>query len=212
MKIGIIGSGGVAKTLGTGLLAKGHEVKLGSRDAGKLSDWLANSGDKASAGSFSDAAKFGDTVFLAVLGEAADEAILLAGAENLKGKTVIDLTNPLDFSNGTPPRFTSTVGNSLGERVQKLLPDAHVVKGFNSIGAAIMVDPIFDGQAATLVIAGDDDDAKKTVTTLAKEFGWDVMDIGDISQAFFVEAFASLWINYSFKTGEWNHAFKNLKR
>lgn len=212
MKIGIIGSGGVAQTLGTGFLSKGHEVKLSSRDTSKLDDWLKGAGDKASVGSFAEAAKFGDVVFISVHGVAAVAAVELAGAENLKWKTVVDLTNPLDFSGGTPPKFAATVGNSLGERVQKALPDSNVVKAFNSIGAPIMVDPIFDGQAATLVIAGDDEGAKKTVTTLAKEFGWDVMDLGDISQAFFVEAFASIWINYSFKTGEWNHAFKMLRR
>lgn len=212
MKIGIIGSGGVAQTLGTGFIGKGHEVKLSSRDTSKLADWLKSAGDKASVGSFADAAKFGDVVFVSVHGEAAVDAVELAGAESFKEKTVIDLTNPLDFSEGTPPKFTANLGNSLGERVQKALPAAHVVKAFNSIGAPIMVDPIFDGQAATLVIAGDDEGAKKTVTTLSKEFGWDVMDLGDISQAFFVEAFASIWINYSFKTGEWNHAFKMLRR
>lgn len=212
MKIGIIGSGGVAQTLANAYLQKGYQVKLGTRNAEKLAEWLEKAGENASVGSFVEAAQFGDVVFLSVLGEAALNAIELAGAENLKGKTVIDLTNPLDFSGGVPPRFTATVGNSLGERIQNVLPDANVVKAFNTISAAIMVNPRFGDDTATLFIAGNDEKAKEEATKLAREFAWDVEDLGGIEQAFFLEAFASLWINYGFKNNHWTHAFKFLKR
>jgi len=212
MKIGIIGSGGVAQTLGTGFLTKGHEVMLGTRDTSKLVEWITKSGANASVGSFADAAKFGEVVLVSVLGDAALSALNLAGEANFKGKTVIDLTNPLDFSGGLPPKFTATVGASLGEQIQKALPDANVVKAFNTIGASVMVDPKFGDDTATQFIAGNDEAAKTQVTALLAEFGWDVEDLGGIEQAFFLEAFASLWINYGFKYNQWAHGFKFMKR
>lgn len=212
MKIGILGSGNVAQVLGSGYLGKGHEVKLGTRDASKLAEWLKRSGKNASVGSFADAAKFGDIVFLSVHATALDRAIDLAGKESFKGKTVIDLSNPMDFTDGVPPKFTATVGNSLGEQVQRSLPDANVVKAFNSIGVAVMTDPKFGGEIATHFIAGDNDVAKAEATKLIEEFGWDVIDVGGIEQSFFLEALASLWVNYAFRTNSWNQAFKLLKR
>lgn len=212
MKIGILGSGGVARTLGAGYLAKGHEVMLGSRDTEKLADWAADGGERAFVGSFADAASFGDVVFLSVAAPALDPVLELAGKENLRSKTVIDLMNPMDFSNGIPPRFTATVGNSLGEMVQRALPESNVVKAFNSIGVVVMTDPIFDGESATHFIAGDSDAAKAEATELIREFGWDVIDVGGIDQSFFLEALASLWVNYAFRSGNWNQAFKLLSR
>ena len=210
MKIGIIGSGGVAQILGSGYLAAGHEVMLGTRDAAKLSEWSENAG--ALAGSFADAAKFGDVIFFSVNASAVQSAIELAGVDAFTGKTVIDVTNPMDFSAGVPPKFTATVGNSLGERLQRALPDAHVVKAFNSMGIGVMTNPIFGDEIATHFIAGDSDEAKTDATALIKELGWDVEDLGGIEQAFFLEALASLWVNYGFKNNHWNHAFKLLKR
>jgi predicted dinucleotide-binding enzyme len=212
MKIGIIGSGGVAQTLANAYLQKGYQVKLGTRNADKLAEWLEKAGENASVGSFAESAQFGEVVFISVLGEAALNAIELAGAENLKGKTIIDLTNPLDFSGGVPPRFTATVGDSLGEQIQNALPEANVVKAFNTIGAAIMVNPKFGDQTATLFIAGNDENAKAETKKLAEEFGWEVEDLGGIEQAFFLEAFASMWINYAFKNNQWMQAFKLLKK
>jgi predicted dinucleotide-binding enzyme len=211
-KLGIIGSGGVAQTLGTAFAGKGYEVMLGTRDVAKLGEWRASVGDGGSVGSFSDAAKFGDVVILSVLGEAVLNVIELAGKENFDGKTVVDLTNPLDFSKGVPPRFTATTGNSLGEQIQRALPNARVVKAFNAIGASVMIDPKFGADTATQFIAGDDGSAKAEVITLVREFGWDVEDLGGIDQSFFLEAFASMWINYGFKYNNWTHAFKFLKK
>jgi 8-hydroxy-5-deazaflavin:NADPH oxidoreductase len=212
MKIGILGSGGVAQTLGSGYLAKGHGVMLGTRDTSKLGEWLAAAGDRASIGSFADAASYGDIVFLSVAATAVEAAIDLAGENNFAGKTVIDLTNPMDFSEGIPPKFTATVGNSLGEAVQRLLPGANVVKAFNSIGVVVMTDPVFNGEVATHFIAGNSEAAKAEATALIEEFGWDVVDVGGIEQSFFLEALASLWVNYAFKSGSWNQAFRLLRR
>ena len=212
MRIGILGSGNVAQVLGSGYLAKGYEVKLGTRDASKLAEWLKNTGEEATVGSFNDAAKFGEIVFLSVHATAIDVVIELAGKDNFNGKTVIDLSNPMDFSDGVPPRFTATVGNSLGEKIQRALPDANVVKAFNSIGVAVMTEPKFGSETATHFIAGDNDVAKTQATKLIEEFGWDVIDLGGIEQSFFLEALASLWVNYAFKTNNWNQAFKLLSR
>lgn len=212
MKIGIIGSGDVAKTLAGGFLGKGFEVKLGTRSPEKLADWLAESGERASVGNFSDAARFGEVVFICSAGAAALNAVKLAGAENLKGKIVIDVTNPLDFSEGVPPKFTATIGNSLGEQIQRALPESKVVKAFNTINRTTMIDPRFGEETATMFIAGNDEDAKLETIRLAKGFGWEVEDLGGIAQAFFLEAFASLWVNYAFKNNSWTHAFKFLKK
>jgi hypothetical protein len=212
MKIGIIGSGEVAQTLASGYLAKGYQVKLGTRSPEKLNEWLAAAGENASVGSFADAAQFGEVVFICASGAAALSAIELAGAENFKGKTVIDVTNPLDFSEGIPPKFAAAVGDSLGERIQKALPEARVVKAFNTINRTTMIDPHFGDETATLFIAGNDENAKAETVKLGREFGWDVEDLGGIEQAFFLEAFASLWVNYAFKHNSWLHAFKLLKK
>ncbi|HEV7700243.1 MAG TPA: NAD(P)-binding domain-containing protein [Pyrinomonadaceae bacterium] len=212
MKLGILGSGSVAQVLGSGFIARGHTVMLGTREPSKLGEWLTNAGDGASVGTFAEAAAFGDIIFLSVHATGLESAIDLAGRENFAGKTVIDLSNPMDFSEGPPPRFTATVGNSLGEQVQRLLPEANVVKAFNSIGVAVMTDPDFNGEKATHFIAGDSDVAKAEATTLIAEFGWDVVDVGGIDQAFFLEALASLWVNYAIKSNSWNQAFKLLRR
>lgn len=212
MKLGFIGAGNVAKKLADAFLAKGYEVKLGSRMPEKLNDWLSNVGKFASTGSFSQAAVFGNVIFFCVGGEVIDEAIELVGAENFIGKTVIDVTNPMDFSEGIPPKFTATFGNSLGERIQRKLPDANVVKAFSSIGLEVMPDPHYGDETATMLIAGNDEKAKIDATKLAEEFGWDVEDLGGIEQSFLLEAFANLWVNYGLKYNTRTHAFRLLKR
>jgi len=212
MKIGILGSGGVAKTLGNGFLANGHQVVLGTRDTAKLSDWLAQAGERANVGSFTDAATFGDVIVIAVAGEAAIEAAKLAGDEHLKDKTVIDVTNPLDFSGGIPPKFTVTVGNSIAEELQRAFTGAHVVKAFNMITAPVMVDPRFGDERGTLFIAGNDKNAKSDVAKLAEEFGWEVLDFGSIEQAFYLEAFAFGFITYAFQHDDWLRSIRFLAR
>ncbi|HET6330846.1 MAG TPA: NAD(P)-binding domain-containing protein [Holophagaceae bacterium] len=212
MKIGILGSGSVAQTLGAGFLAKGHEVRLGTRDTSKLKDWVSGAGKGASAGSFSEAAAFGGIVFLCTLGEGALEALKLAGADNLRDKVLVDVTNPLDFSGGVPPHYAAMLGNSLGEQVQRAHPEARVVKAFNTIAAQIMVSPQREEGLPTLTICGEDAAAKAEVTKLAEAFGWEVADLGGIDMAYWNEALAMVWILYGFKNNHWTHAFKLLKK
>lgn len=212
MNVGILGSGSVGQQLGLGLAKLGHQVKIGTRDAGRLKDWLAAAGTGGSAGTFEEAARFGEVVALATLWAGTQNALKMAGEGNLAGKVVIDVTNPLDFSKGAPPGFAATVGNSAGEQVQRWLPRSKVVKAFNTIGAAIMTSPKREGGMPDLFIAGNDAGAKKLVGSLAEGFGWPgVVDMGDIQQAFWLEALAMLWIQYGFKNNNWTHAFKLLR-
>lgn len=212
MNIGIIGSGIVAKTLAAGFADKGHYVVVGTRSPGKLSEWLATAGPNMTEGSFANAVRHGEVVIISVNAENTNSAIEIAGRDEFKGKVVIDVSNPMDFSQGIPPRFTATVGNSLGEKVQRELPEAFVVKAFNSMGFSVMTEPLFNGEAGTHFIAGNDDDAKSKVAGLLLEFGWEVVDVGEIDQAFFLEALASLWVNFSIKSGQREQAFKLLTR
>ena len=212
MKIGFIGAGNVAKKLAEAFLQKGYEVKLGARNPEKLTEWLKNIKGNVSVGNLTDAAKFGDVIFIAVDGDSINNAVETAGAENFAGKTVIDLTNPLDFSEGIPPKFTATFGNSLGEQLQRVLPNANVVKAFSSIGTEVMINPHFGVDTATMFIAGNSETAKSEASKLAAEFSWNVEDLGGIEQSFLLEALAALWVNYSLKNNSKTHAFKLLKR
>lgn len=214
MKIGILGSGDVARTLGDGLLGLGHEVTLGTRNKSKLDDWLAKANNpKAKVGSFADAAAFGEIVFLTTHGTATINAIDLADKKNFDGKIVIDVTNPLDFSGGASPKFAVTLGNSLGEQIQKHLSKSKVVKAFNSIGAHIMINAKREEGTPDLFIAGNDADAKKWVVELARKWGWpSAVDLGGIENSYWLEALAMFWIIYGFKNKSWSHAFKLLKK
>ena len=210
MKIGVLGTGSVGTTLGSGLAAAGHSVRMGARDANneKARQWAAAAGSGASAGSFADAAGFGEIVFNAVSGAGALEAVRAAGRDNLRGKVLVDVTNPLDFSKGMPPTlFTASAGDSLGERVQKELPETKVVKSLNTINANVMLDPRRVGGDSDVFVAGNDADAKKMVTGLLKTFGWSsVVDLGEISAARAMEAYVLFWLQLfqAQKTPEFN--------
>lgn len=226
MKIGILGTGGVGQTLAAKLDQSGHEVMIGTRNVTDtmarktpdafgnppFSEWQAkNPGVKL--GTFSDAAAFGEVIFLTTLGVATINVIDLAGKDNFSEKIVIDVTNPLDFSQGVPPKFTATLGNSLGEQIQTHIPRAKVVKAFNTIGAHITINAKREEGTPDLLIAGNDPDAKKWVNELALKWGWNsTVDLGGIENAYWLETFAMLWIVYAFKTNEWNHAFKFLRK
>lgn len=213
MKIGIIGSGTVGQQLGNGFLKLGHQVMIGTRDETKLIEWKNSVGGSANSGSFQEAAIFGEVIVIATNWAGTMNAIKLAGVENISNKIVIDVTNPLDFSQGVPPKFAATLGNSGGEQIQKMLPDAKVVKAFNTISAYIMINAPREEGVPDLFIAGNDREAKAFVNDIAMQWGWgSVIDIGDISQSFFLEAFAHLWIIYGFKNNNWTHAFKLLKK
>ena len=212
MKIGIIGSGDVAKTLAAGFLKHGHEVAVGTREAGKLDDF-AKANPKAKIGSVADAAKFGETVVLAVRGTAASKALESAGAANLAGKTVIDVTNPIADAppvNGVLKYFTSLDG-SLMEQLQKQFASAHFVKAFNSVGSAAMVNPQFKGGKPSMFIAGNDAGAKKTVAGILDQFGWEVEDMGGAEGARAIEPLCILWCIPGFARNDWFHAFKMLR-
>lgn len=189
------------------IAGKGHPVLIGSRDPAKLDGWLRHAAAGAQVGTFLDAARFGEIVVLSVLGSAAEKVIRLAGPENLTNKIVIDASDPLDFSSGRPGLFVGTT-DSLGERIQRLIPEAHVVKSFNVVQADVMINPSLTGDEPDMFIAGDDSKAKQTVTHLLEEFGWPVIDMGGIESARWLEALSMAWVVYSHRTGKTHHAFK----
>ena len=212
MKIGIIGSGDVAKSLAAGFIKHGHEVTLGTREAAKLGDF-AKANPKARVGGFADAAKFGEVVILAVKGSAAAGALGLAGAANLAGKTVIDTSNPIADAppvNGVLKFFTS-LDSSLMEQLQAKFPAVHFVKAFNSVGSAAMVNPRFKGGKPSMFIAGNDAGAKKAVSGILDQFGWEVEDMGGAEAARAIEPLCMLWCIPGFAKNDWFHAFKMLR-
>ena len=212
-KIGILGTGDVGRVLGRGLAALGHEVRIGSREPAspKLREWLASAGPRASTGTFAEAARFGEILFLATNWSGTENAIRLAGPPSFAGKVVVDATNPLDFSKGTPVLAVGTT-DSAGERVQRWLPDAKVVKAFNSVGNAHMVQPSFPGGPPDMFIAGNDEGAKKVVAALCAELGWPTIDLGGIEASRYLEPLAMTWITHLFRTKSPNHAFKLLRK
>lgn len=213
-KIGVLGSGIVGEVLANGLLKHQHEVMRGSRDTSKLSAWLAGAGAHAKVGSFTETAAFGEVVVLAVKGVVAEAALALAGAANLKGKTVIDATNPIAEAppvNGVLQFFTGP-NDSLMERLQQKFPEARLVKAFSCVGHAFMVDPDFGGQIPTMFICGNDAAAKHEVTAILGQFGWETEDMGNIEAARAIEPLCMLWCIPGLRGGSWTHAFKLLKK
>jgi predicted dinucleotide-binding enzyme len=213
MKIGVLGSGGVAKALGSGFLKHGHEVVLGTRSPAKLAEWAGKQTGTVAIGSFAEAAKFGEVLVLAVKGKAAADALRMAGAENLRGKPVLDATNPSEDAapvNGVL-RFFTDINESLMERLQAEFPDAKFVKVFSSVGAAYMVDPQFKGGKPTMFICGNDDGAKQVATKILDQFGWETADMGKAEGARAIEPLAMLWCIPGFLRNEWTHAFKLLR-
>jgi predicted dinucleotide-binding enzyme len=211
MKIGIIGSGVVARTLAAGFVKHGHEVTLGTRDAAQLADFAAQTRGVHVATS-AQAAAFGEVVVLAVKGGAALQAARDAGAA-LDGKPVLDTTNPIADAapvDGVLPWFTGP-NESLMERLQQAHPKARFVKAFNSVGAGRMVDPDFGGTRPTMFIAGDDAGAKSAAAGLLAELGWDVADMGSAVAARAIEPLAMLWCIPGFRQNSWMHAFRLLR-
>jgi predicted dinucleotide-binding enzyme len=180
---------------------------IGTRDPAKLADWLAAAGPGGRTGTFAQAARFGELVVLSVNGRAAEDVVRLAGPDNLAAKILLDASDPLDFSSGRPGLFVGTT-DSLGERIQRLLPDSYVVKGLQTVLADVMVDPSLTGGDPDMFIAGDSDEAKQKVTALLAEFGWPVVDMGGIESARWLEALSLAWVVYSHRTGKTHHAFK----
>lgn len=211
MKIGILGSGDVAKSLAAGFLKYGHDVKLGTRAPDKLADWQKKN-PQAGAASLSDTAKFGEVVIVAVKGTAALDAARAATAANLAGKVVIDACNPIADeppTNGVLKFFTNH-DQSLMEQLQNEFKDARFVKAFNSVGATCMVNPQFKGGKPTMFICGNDDAAKKVVSQILDQFGWEIADMGKAEAARAIEPLCMLWCIPGFLRNDWVHAFKLL--
>jgi predicted dinucleotide-binding enzyme len=212
MKVGVLGSGDVAKVLASGFLKHGHDVMVGTRTLSKLADW-AKQNPKGSVGSFADAAKFARLVVLAVKGTVALDALRVAGAANLAGKPVIDATNPIADA---PPvngvlKFFTNLDESLMERLQREFGAARFVKAFNSVGNALMVNPQLKGGKPTMFICGNDDAAKQTVRGIVDQFGWETADMGKAEAARAIEPLCMLWCIPGFLHNEWSHAFKLLR-
>ena len=211
MKVGVLGSGDVAKVLAAGFLKHGHDVMMGTRAPAKLTDWTKKN-PKGRIGSFADAAKFGGLIVLAVKGAAAQDALRAAGATNLAAKAVIDATNPIADA---PPtngvlKFFTDLDESLMERLQREFGDVRFVKAFNSVGNACMVNPQFKGGKPTMFICGNDEAAKKTVSGILDQFGWETADMGKAEAARAIEPLCMLWCIRGFLRNEWIHAFKLL--
>lgn len=212
-KIGILGSGIVGRTLGTGFLKHGYEVTVGTRDSSKLSEWHQGEGAKAKIGTFAEAAYNADIIVLAVSGQAAISALETAGEQVLDGKTIIDVTNPIASD---PPvngvlKFFTHLDDSLMERLQHRFPNANFVKAFNCVGSALMVNPHFKGGAPSMFICGNDDNAKDDVRYILDQFGWETEDMGAAEAARAIEPLCILWCIPGFRRNQWSHAFKLLK-
>jgi 8-hydroxy-5-deazaflavin:NADPH oxidoreductase len=200
MRIGILGSGAVGPALARGYARHGHDVRIGTRRADV---------DGLPTGPPQEVAGDAELVVLAVRGSAA-VSVVSGLAVELDGKVVIDATNPLDASSSPPGLFVGTT-DSLGEQVQRAVPGARVVKAYNSVGNALMVDPDLPGGPPTMFVAGNDAAAKATVTRLLEETGWDVADLGGIEASRWLEALCMAWVAYGFTSGGWGHAFKLLR-
>lgn len=214
MKVGIVGSGIVGRVLASGFLQEGHEVMLGTRNVSKedVVKWQKEN-PSGLLGSFQETAQFGEIIVLAVSGLAVEDAIELAGKEHFFEKIVIDATNPIA---AVPPdngvlKFFTTLEESLMERIQNILPDAKLVKAFNSVGNAHMYKPSFPDGTPTMFICGNDQKAKKTVTDILSSFGWETEDMGTVEAARAIEPLCILWCIPGFIHNKWNHALKLLK-
>jgi predicted dinucleotide-binding enzyme len=211
-RIGILGSGDVAKQLGRGFAKHGYEVMLGTRESAKLEAWKKEVGAPATVGSFADAAAFGDVVLLATHGAGTEPAIALAGVARFSGKLVLDASNPLDFSQGMPPGLFVGTTDSLGERVQRKLPTAHVVKCFNTVSNLQMIDPKVAGGPPKMLICGNDADAKLRTERILRELGWGgALDVGGIDGARWLEALVPLWVRAGATLNTWEHMFQVVR-
>lgn len=215
MKVGIIGTGEVGRALAKGFLDRDHQVMMGSRDKQnpKLQDWVASAGQNASGGSFEEAAAFGEVVVLATRGMENRNVLRQAGPDRLAGKLLIDATNPLVMHENGPPTLGLSGDDSGGEEVQRLVPEARVVKCFNIVGNPYMVDPALPGGPPTMFIAGNDPDAKAQTREILDQFGWsDVYDVGGIEGSRYLEAMTMAWVAAYMVRGNGDHAFKLIHK
>lgn len=199
MRVAVLGTGTVGRTIAGKLLELGHEVTMGSRSAGgeALAEWLTEAGEGAKGGTFAEAAAASELVFNCTAGVGALAALGAAGAENLEGKTLVDVSNPLDFSQGMPPTLAVCNDDSLGERIQAAFPEARVVKALNTVTSAVMVDPGRLHGEHSILVCGNDEAAKAQVRALLEAFGWpadSIVDLGEIGAARGTEMYLALWL------------------
>jgi 8-hydroxy-5-deazaflavin:NADPH oxidoreductase len=199
-RVGIFGTGDVGKALGRGFASRGCDVKIGSRE--KKGEFVT----------FEEAAKHAELAIVCTRWSGTENALKMAGAQNLAGKIVIDATNPLkEEANGRPLGLERGFSDSGGEQVQRWLPQSKVVKAFNIVGNALMVDPKLPGGPPTMFIGGNDEGAKKTVTEILTDFGWETIDLGGIEAARLLEPMCWVWVMSAMKSGKWMQAFKMLR-
>jgi predicted dinucleotide-binding enzyme len=213
MRVAVLGTGTVGRAIATELTQLGHAVTMGSRsaDSEALAEWVQSAGEGARGGTFAEAAAASELVFNCTAGEHSLEALAAAGDENLAGKTLVDVANPLDFSAGFPPTLTVCNDDSLGERIQAAHPEARVVKALNTVNAAVMVDPSRVRGDHVVFVCGDDEAAKAQVSALLEAFGWppdSIVDLGEISAARGTEMYLPLWLRLygRLETGDFNIA------
>jgi len=215
MKIGIFGTGMVGSAIGTKLVSLGHEVKMGSRTTAnaKGAEWVKANGAKASQGTFADAAAYGEMLFNCTHGMASLDVLKQAGAQNLKGKVLVDVANSLDFSKGMPPSLAVCNTDSLGEQIQRSFPEVKVVKALNTVNCNLMVNPSVVKGDHDLFICGNDAQAKTKVVDILKNwFGWkSVIDLGDITAARATEMLLPIWVRLMGLYKSPNFNFKIVK-
>lgn len=215
MRIGILGSGLVGRQLGLGFSSLGYEVMVGSRTPTKLADWqLEANNENAKIGTMEETAEFGEVIVLATLWTGTEEAIKTIGGDKFEGKIIIDVTNPLDFSKGAPPKLDATPDNSGAHQIINWIgKEVKLVKAFNTINAYIMCKPNLEDGSPDLFISGDSKEAKDFVTDIATKWGWNsVVDMGGLNATYWIECFAMIWIHFAFKNNQWTHAFKILRK
>ena len=214
MKIAVFGTGMVGDTIGSKLVELGHAVMMGSRTSGneKAKAFVAKHNGKASAGTFADAAAFGELIFNCTAGVGSVEALKMAGDKHLNGKIIVDVANPLDFSKGMPPSLAVVNTNSLGEEIQKTFPQTKVVKALNTMWCGLMVNPaMINGGDHNSFVSGNDANAKEEVKKILKSFGWNeknILDLGDITTARGTEMYLPLWLRIY---GATNNGAFNIK-
>lgn len=212
MKVAVLGSGMVGQALCAGLHSNGHEVMMGTREpsSDKIQSWLKTTGG-VHAGTFAEAAEFGEIAFLCTAWSGTESALQLCGTENLNGKIVIDVTNPLAFTDKGPELALGHT-DSGGEQIQRWLPGARVVKALNTVTAGTMISPQREEGTPDMFIAGDDAEAKQKVTELLQAFGWSVIDMGGLEESRLLEPLALIWIKYYIRNKTFTHAFRLLRK
>lgn len=214
MKIAVFGTGMVGDSIGSKLIELGHDVMMGSRttDNEKAKAFVDKHNGKATAGTFAGAAAFGEIIFNCTAGGGSIEALKLAGEQNITGKIIVDIANPLDFSKGMPPSLSVVNTTSLGEEIQKAFPKTRVVKTLNTMWNGLMVNPqMINGGDHHVFVSGNDATAKQEVKTILNSFGWNdqnILDLGDITTARGTEMFLPLWLRI---WGATNNGAFNIK-